>query len=858
MSLNYFFCNLVAFLFFSHLSTAQETDLKNFTHKDGLPSNEVYDIFQDKNGFLWFATDRGLASYNGHEFKKFEPKHGLTDITIFDFFPQENGQVWCITFNNKLFYFDDGSSKFIPYKYNSVIEKLINNIKFSYFFVNDLAVDKKGTLHIVTNGGMYIRIDAQGQLSIKTNQLSTKPAELQRTQARKYIHTFAINKKQVISYLSAAPSGFIKTKTDESTKRIIDAGQNRKILFTEKSVFLHVKNQNAIQISQPNHEPIECGLFDADHLWISYRGKGVWIYDYKGNLLKKYLNNHSVTEVFKDSYGSLWFSTTDAGIFQVKKKKINNALLQNLNINSLTKDNVGNLYSGCYNGDIYKIDQKGTVSKIHAGIQNRPALVQYSRPENTTYFSSDNMVFNSFEREVKYLGLLKMSDDNDNLILVRYGVYNVLAKKEEIFSDTLTFRIHDISEADGKYFLATIKGLKVRDKGVLKEKTNPLLNFRIDDIDYEPKRKLFYLASLGGGVIVYNPKNEKVFNIDKSKGLSNDLVTEVYIENENVIWACTNYGLNRIQFFNDGNYKVNYITTADGLSENQIRDVEIIGDTIYAGTTNGLCSFSMQNFTALFSQRNYFLRLKKIAINNKKENQLHHQLDLKHNENQLDFFIESVSFNNKDLLYRYKLEGLHRNWNFTANRKISYEFLPPGNYTLIVQVLEDNRLFSTEKIMLPIHINEPFWKTWWFLLMVVCLSGSVIYLFFKIRVLTYNEDIIRELLRLMVKKIRRNEKYFKFREQGKDIRVKTETIFYIKSSGNYIDIVTAAKTYTVRCKIGDFITQVPDPFEFLRIHRSYIIRIDKVEQKTRKSIFIGQQEIPVGETYLSELNKIVF
>ena len=99
---------------------------------------------------------------------------------------------------------------------------------------------------------------------------------------------------------------------------------------------------------------------------------------------------------------------------------------------------------------------------------------------------------------------------------------------------------------------------------------------------------------------------------------------------------------------------------------------------------------------------------------------------------------------------------------------------------------------------------------------------------------------------------------FLFKELGKEIRIKTSEILFVRSSGNYIEIITTAKTYTVRGKIGDFVSLVQDPLEFLRLHRSYIVRIDKVEQKSKKAVYIQKHEIPVGETYLPELDKIHF
>ena len=80
-------------------------------------------MFQDANGLMWFATDRGIAKYDGYEFTLYDQSDGLTSSTIFRFFPQENGDVWCSTFQNKWFYFNPDNIKFTPYPFNDTIVK---------------------------------------------------------------------------------------------------------------------------------------------------------------------------------------------------------------------------------------------------------------------------------------------------------------------------------------------------------------------------------------------------------------------------------------------------------------------------------------------------------------------------------------------------------------------------------------------------------------------------------------------------------------------------------------------------------------------------------------------------------------
>lgn len=848
-------CRLILLVFLLPYSIvmAQNVTLKNYKQKNGLPSNEVYDIFQDKNGVMWFATDRGLANYNGTQFKKFELKDGLTDITVFDFFPQENDQIWCTTFNGKLFYFENGSEKFIPYRYNNVIENFFKEKKLPGSLIISLAVDAQNALHFFMASGFYLKIDAKGTLTyISEIKLPTEKP--------RYFHYKAINKKQGIEYFSKQKSVFPPyAGIKESIKRFFSF-KGIKVVYSERSVWIYPKNKKPFLISGKNSEPLESGEYDVDHFWISYRGKGIVVYDTNGAVVKRGLNGHSVSRVFKDNFNSRWFSTVDGGVFYEQEVKINKNILKGTYIHSLTRNEEGELFIGCYNGDVYKRNIKGALVLLHRGLTNKPAIVQYYKAEKCTYYMVDEMLYTDTGKKMICTGgVLKASDDTPVPIISRFGLLNVIEDVQVRKTDTLLFRIHDVSEHDGNYYAAWMKGIKVS-KGGKKYVTinNRLLNYRFDDMDYEPERKVFYLASLGGGVVVYNPHTGKTMSIDKSKGLSDDLVTEVYIEDKNTIWACTNYGLNRITFNKDGTFKVHYITTSDGLSENQIRDVEIVKDTIYVATANGLCSIAKNNFETIFNKRKYFLRLSSIAINNTILEEPAKQLSLSYDRNQLNFGVESVAYGRKEQVYRYKLKGLHENWNYTSDRKIAYEFIPPGHYELQVQVLEDNRLFSDEMIRLPITIRNPFWITWWFIIIVTAGVTALIYLFFRIRVLTYNKDIIRELLRLWVRKIKKKEKYFVFKEQGKEIRIPTNTILYVKSSGNYMDIVTEEKVYVMRCKIGDFISKVPDPLEFLRVHRSYIIRIDKVEQKTKKMVLIKKQEIPVGETYLEELDKIVF
>ena len=77
----------------------------NYSTKNDLPSNHIYKITQDYKGFIWFITDKGIVKYNGTTFKTFTTKEGLPTNDIWDI---------KITPDNKIWYFNMGRRRRLP------------------------------------------------------------------------------------------------------------------------------------------------------------------------------------------------------------------------------------------------------------------------------------------------------------------------------------------------------------------------------------------------------------------------------------------------------------------------------------------------------------------------------------------------------------------------------------------------------------------------------------------------------------------------------------------------------------------------------------------------------------------------
>ena len=117
---------------------------------------------------------------------------------------------------------------------------------------------------------------------------------------------------------------------------------------------------------------------------------------------------------------------------------------------------------------------------------------------------------------------------------------------------------------------------------------------------------------------------------------------------------------------------------------------------------------------------------------------------------------------------------------------------------------------------------------------------------------------MRELLRLIIRKINPQTKSFIIQEQGKKYRINSADVLYLHSNGNYLTIKLKDQKFSTRHTIGQFDQLVPDKREYLRVHKSYVVRIDKITGKNNDLIFLSMDEIPIGKTYKKALKEMSF
>jgi len=97
-----------------------------------------------------------------------------------------------------------------------------------------------------------------------------------------------------------------------------------------------------------------------------------------------------------------------------------------------------------------------------------------------------------------------------------------------------------------------------------------------------------------------------------------------------------------------------------------------------------------------------------------------------------------------------------------------------------------------------------------------------------------------------------DENFIFVKSNLKNRKVFLNKLKYIEALGDYVKFVTEKDTFVVLATMKSFENQLPSE-QFLRIHKSYIVNLEKVERYNSKNIEIDKQQIPLSRHKKSNL-----
>jgi glucose-6-phosphate-specific signal transduction histidine kinase len=112
------------------------------------------------------------------------------------------------------------------------------------------------------------------------------------------------------------------------------------------------------------------------------------------------------------------------------------------------------------------------------------------------------------------------------------------------------------------------------------------------------------------------------------------------------------------------------------------------------------------------------------------------RLKLDYNQTNLVIEFSALNYDKLNKLdYHYQLTGFDTGWVKSNSRhQAVYTYLPPGPYTFKVKTKNVAGVFTPETILLNLRVYPPFWRSWWFYLLVLFLLATVLYLLYRERI----------------------------------------------------------------------------------------------------------------------------
>lgn len=107
---------LLAFGLFKSLNVFGQFNYESLTNSNGLSQGYIYDILQDKDGFIWVSTKDGLNRYDGYNFKVFTHDtynpYSISSNVILNLFEDSKGRLWIGTEDNGINVYDKSKNRF--------------------------------------------------------------------------------------------------------------------------------------------------------------------------------------------------------------------------------------------------------------------------------------------------------------------------------------------------------------------------------------------------------------------------------------------------------------------------------------------------------------------------------------------------------------------------------------------------------------------------------------------------------------------------------------------------------------------------------------------------------------------------
>lgn len=698
---------------------------------------DIYDMLHARDGSYILATGNGLFRFDGYRFGRAQCPDMLM-TSVFNLVEDSAGNVYCHNLSGQVFRYAQGQCGLLLTLPDSLVAADM-----------DLAIDDLGRLVISANRLMAVGKD--GQLELLS--------------AEGFFGAVSELPDGALAVFSSGKNAFTRLSKGQLSlgPDLVTPPDERRIpglLVFNNSVYAYHSNscevfamdahglRSIIDPSAISGKPHLFKLYvTADAMWFASGSLGVLRVDrhFRADDNGAFLFPSTfISTVMEDDEGNILLGTFGKGLLVIPDHTTRDLSISGLNddVISVARSASGTLYFGTRSGRLLARDTAGAVRPIReAQFKSMEALHCLGSDQLLIGESNGMLIHRPSGREtVLAVGSIKdmaVIGADTALIASNLGAFLLQLSTGEVTKvPGLSIRHYCIGydPKTASIYSGTSKGLTVRQRSG----TVRTVLLRGKDLivrNLLAKGGKVYAATAENGLLVFE-NDSLVAEWSTATGLLSDQLTQLAAYRGQLVVATAN----GIQLLDKKGQVVRTVTGADGLNASKILDLEVNGDELWVVHSSGVQKVMLDVFRP-FAHRPELV-LKSVLVNDSISAPLA-QHDFNADQQKFTFEVSANSLRYRnETTYRYRLEGAETAWRTAdhAQNIIEYRSLSPGTYTFRAKAV--CRGMESDEVAYTFTIATPFYKAWWFYLLLSV--GAVLMLVFWFRRRLNRQQLLAE------------------------------------------------------------------------------------------------------------------